>query len=259
MKLSKELFIAIKAAKAAGKIIKSNYNKAQQLSFKNGGDRVTNVDVLAEKVILRILKKAFPAHSFYSEEAGKDRKVGDFVWIIDPLDGTTNYSIHNPFFNTAIALVYKNEPIIGVVYNPIQNELFYAEKGKKAYMNEKPIHVSQRKELQKSVIGFCNGRETTVMIKRAIRFYRKLKVQASNSTRQFGSSALELCYVAAGRIEAFETSDLNAYDVAAGAIIVKEAGGKVTDFRGKPFTVASRDLLASNGVVHKRLLTILNR
>jgi len=257
-KMSIELLTAIRAAKAAGKIIKANYQKGQVLSFKGPNERVTNVDLLAEKAILTILKKAFPSHSFYSEEAGKERKITDYLWAIDPLDGTTNYTIMNPFFNTSIGLAYRSEPVLGVVYNPIQDELFFAEKGKGAFMNHARIQVSTRAELSKAVIGACNGAKNQEAVQRAVHVYAKLKLQATRMTRQFGSAALELCYVAAGRIEAFEMSDLNAYDVAAGAIIAKEAGAMVTDFEGRPFTLMSRDILASNGQVHKELLNIIN-
>ncbi len=255
---SRELLQAIKAAKAAGKIIKANYQKGQVLSFKGSNERVTNVDLLAEKAILNILKKAFPSHSFYSEEAGKERKVSDYLWAIDPLDGTTNYTIMNPFFNTSIGLAYRGEPVLGVVYNPIQDELFFAEKGKGAFLNHTRIHVSTRAELSRAVIGACYGAKNQEAVQRAVRLYAKLKLQATRMTRQFGSAALELCYVAAGRIEAFEMSDLNAYDVAAGAIIAKEAGATVTDFSGKLFTLKARDILASNGIVHQELLKILD-
>lgn len=259
MKRSGELLIAIRAAKKAGIILRAHYRKKLRLAFKKGEEEVTEADILAEKKILQILRNEFPWHAFYSEEAGKDDVTSNFLWVIDPLDGTSNYRISNPFFNTSIALTYKGEPILGVVYNPIQKELFWAEKGKGAYCNGRRIYVSSRKELARGVMGFCHGVRKPVFVKRGMAIYKKLKMLATKNTRQFGSAALELCYVAAGRIEAFEMSDLNAYDVAAGAIIVKEAGGKVTDFLGKPFTVASRDILASNGVVHKQLLTILNQ
>lgn len=256
MRRSKELLAAIRAAKAAGRIIRSHYKKGQRLSFKEDGEVVTNVDILAEKAIFSVLKKAFPDYAYYSEEAGKDRKQSDYMWVIDPLDGTANYSIRNPFFNTSMALAYRGMPILGVVYSPVQDELFYAEKG--AYMNGKRIHVSGKSELSRSVMGFCHGSGSPQVLHRAVDYYSKLKLYATRSTRQFGSAALELCYVASGRIEAFEMSDLNAYDVAAGAIIAMQAGAMVTDFEGRPFTLTSRDILASNGILHQQLLKILN-
>jgi myo-inositol-1(or 4)-monophosphatase len=255
--MSKELRVAIRAAKEAGKILKQHYGKIKKITYKKEYSRLTAADLLAEKKIIGIIKKEFPEYSIYSEEKGFETKKSDYMWVIDPLDGTTNYSIMLPFFNVAIGLAFKGEPILGVVYYPPYNELFYAEKGKGAFLNGKRIHVSSKKELIKSVVGYCHGERTPKAIKRATEIYVNLKRIATNRTRQFGSAALELSYCACGRIDAFEMSDMNAYDVAAGVAIVREAGGKVTDFENKKFDLKSRDILASNGILHKKILNII--
>ncbi len=248
--------IAANAALRAGRIIMQRYKREHTMRYKKDDTIVTDVDLAAENVILPILKKEFPSHTIYSEEAGVDLHQSPYTWTVDPLDGTTNFMMRNPFFNTAISLSKDNVPIIGVVYYPVFDELFIAEKGKGAMLNGSRIRVSTNKDARRAIIGFCHGVGNAAVIERALRFYSRLK-RATPKTRQFGSAALELCYVACGRIDAFEMSDLNSYDVAAGVIMVQEAGGKTTDFAGKRFTLKSRDVLATNGHLHRKLLCIL--
>lgn len=257
LKLDKELEIAKKAALEAGKIMMKHYGNLGKLQFKHDKSRLTKVDLMAEKKILGLLKKNFPDHSIHSEEEGDTIKDSDFLWAVDPLDGTTNYSVMVPYFNASIGLFYKGKPVLGVIYYPVQKELFYATTGYGAYMNGKNIRVSDTRDLNKAMLTFCYGYKTKKDMVRGISFYGKLRSEAP--TRQFGSAALELAYVACGRIEAFEMSNMNPHDVAAGAVLVKEAGGKVTDFKNKQFTVKSIDILATNGRLHKTILKILNK
>ena len=247
---------AIKAAKAAGKIIRQSFGKHVDLHYKTGSDFVTNIDIDAEKRIITIIKKKYPEHSIYGEESGLEKKDSRFMWVIDPLDGTTNFTMVNPFFNTAIALVKDGEIIAAVVYNPILEELFTAEKGKGAFLNGNKIHVNDKNNLSKTIVTFCHGSKKPEHIERVIKIYSQLKRQA-NHTRQVGAAALELAYVACGRTSVFCMSNMNAYDVAAGALLVSEAGGKVTDFSNKRFTINSVDLLATNSIFHKRILSII--
>ena len=221
-------------------------------------DFVTDVDVNAEKKIKSVIKSNYAGHSIYGEESGVEKKDSEFMWVIDPLDGTTNYTMANPFFNTSIALVKNDEIIIGVVYNPIMDELFYAEKGQGAFLNGKQIKVNEKTELSKSVIAFCHGSKEEEHIRRATEIYSRMKLKA-NHTRQLGAAALELSYVACGRISAFYMSNMNSYDVAAGSLLVKEAGGTVTDFEGVPFSIKSQDILASNGKMHEDVLMVISR
>jgi myo-inositol-1(or 4)-monophosphatase len=257
MKFSSQLNIAIKAAKAAGKIIYQNYGKHNSLYYKTGMDFITEIDIKAEQKIISIIKKKYPNHSIFGEESGKEIIDKKYMWIIDPLDGTTNFTMGNPFFNTSIALVKNNEIILGVVYNPISDELFFAEKNKGAYLNNKKINVNNKKEINKSVIAFCHGSSKIEHIKKATKIYSKMKLKA-NHTRQLGSAALELAYVACGRVSCFYMNNINAYDVAAGSLIVKEANGKISDFKNNEFNIDSKDLLASNKLIHKEILKIIN-
>lgn len=255
MKFSKELKIAIKAAKEAGKILMANYGRVKA-RYKADKTLVTRSDTESEKKIKGILKSEFPNYSFISEESKAEKRNSDYTWIIDPLDGTTNYTIHNPFFCVSIALAYKDNPILGVVYYPFAKELFFAERGKGAYLNNKRISVSKESELGNSVIAFCHKGDPN-SIRLMIDVFGKLK-SMNEKVRQIGAAALELSYVASGRIDSFMMINLNLWDVSAGALIVKEACGMATDFEGNEFNLKSGDILTSNGKIHDEILKIIN-
>ena len=250
----KQLETAKFAAKEAGKILLENFSKPYEIKQK--GERkefVTEIDLKSEKRILSILKKEFPEHSILSEEAGEQKKKSEFTWFVDPLDGTTNYKIKNPFFNVSIGLAKGNSVIVGVVYSPFLDELFYSEIGKGAFLNGKKIHVSGRSDIKSSVIGFCHSGRKPEFVDRGIKIFSVLK-KLSSHTRQFGAAALEFCYLAAGRIDVFEVSNANSYDVAAGALIAKEAGATITDFKGGYWDLSSEDILVTNGKLHKEVI-----
>ncbi len=254
MSYSKQLETAKFAAKEAGKILLENFNK--EYAVKQKGERkefVTEVDLKSEKVILNVLKKEFPDYSILSEEAGEEKKKSDFLWLVDPLDGTTNYKIKNPFFNVSIALAKKDEVVVGAVYSPFLDELFWAERGKGAFLNGNKIQVSNVEDIKSSVIGFCHSGRKPEFVERGIKIFSKLKILSSH-TRQFGAAALELCYLAAGRIDVFEVSNANSYDVAAGSLIAEEAGAKITDFKGARWNLAKEDILTTNGKLHREIL-----
>lgn len=249
----KEFKVAIEAVKKAGTIVKKYYGQVIA-SRKPDSSLITKADLESESMIRNLLQKSFPNYSFLGEETGQSEKESDYLWVVDPLDGTTNYSFLNPFFDISVALVYKSKPIMGVVFSPPQNELFYAVKGEGAYLNDARIRVSERK-FADSIIAFCHGRDQQ-SIKRMINAFSRIK-PVNNKIRQLGAAALELCYVACGRIDAFFMVGLNPWDVAAGATILKEASGKISDFSGKEFTLASKDILGSNISIHQKLLDIL--
>ncbi len=256
---SKELSVATAAAYKAGKILMQLWKKKTVVHFKDKTEMVTAADKAAEKVILADIRKNFPSHSIFSEEMGRADKHSPYLWVVDPLDGTTNFVIRDPFFNTAIALVYKGEVIMGVVYYPFLDEMFWAEKGKGAFMNGRKIHVSEKTDFLKSVFAFCHSGYSRPQVKRMLKIYSNFKLAGMKHVRQIGSAELELCYVACGRVESIHISDLNLYDVAAGSVIVKEAGGIVTDFSGKDWKPNMKDIFASNGIVHNRLLKLINK
>jgi myo-inositol-1(or 4)-monophosphatase len=250
-----ELDVAIEAVKEAGAIVKRYYGKVDA-SYKADKSLTTKADVESEETIRNLLQKRFPNYPILGEETGRTGEESDYLWIVDPLDGTTNYSFQNPFFDISLALTYKHNPIIGVVLYPSQNELFYAEKGKGAHLNEAVISVSKANHVEDSIITFCHGRDQE-SVKRVIKAFSRLKV-INNKVRQLGAAALELCYVACGRTDVFLMVGINAWDVAAGAIILKEAGGNVTDFNGRNFDMESKDILGTNAMLQQKLLGLLN-
>ncbi len=258
MKKSKELGVAIKAARKAGTILMKHYGKLKSVQYKKYQDMVTVADKQAEKAIIEIIKKDYPEHSIYGEETGRHMKKSDYLWVIDPLDGTTNFVMQVPFFNTAISLSYKNEVVAAVVLSHFSKELFYAEKGKGAYLNGRRIHVSDKKNLKYCVCTFCHANSQKAL-RKWVRIYKRTRLSKVRHFRQMGSAQLELSYVACGRVESYQALELNIYDVAAGSLLIREAGGKVTDFAGKKWTSKSKDILASNGKIHSKLLKLINK
>ena len=245
--------IAEKVAKKSGKVLIEKYNNFNRgdVELKSAHEIVTKYDLLSEKIILSEIKKEFPKHTILSEEKGSNQKKSDYLWLIDPIDGTTNFSIHNPIWSISIALAYRGKIIMGVVYAPVLKEIFVASKGEGAWRNGKKIKVSKVNS-GKVLNTFCHGSQIKD-IKRAIKYYTKQKLNHLDC-RQLGSAAIELAYVASGRIESIAIPGVNSYDVGAGVLIVREAGGKVSDFKGKEWGLRSKDILASNQKVHKSLL-----
>lgn len=251
--MSRELDVAIKAAEEAGKILLEGFNRMRRIEMKGKRDFLTDMDLKAEKRILSVLRD-FP-YSIYSEEMGKEIKKSDYMWVVDPLDGTTNYSIRNPFFDVSIALLRKGEPLLGVVYAPFTKEMFYAEKGKGAYLNGKRIQVSKESNISKLLLVYCHNHDKR-NTERLIEAFRRIKPLPLDFNRM-RAGALELSFVAAGRLGCYLGCGFQLYDVAAGALLVREAGGKITDFDGKEFGSKSNDILATNGRVHGKILGLL--
>lgn len=256
------LQIAKLAAQKAGKVLLKNFNKTNLAwHLKAQHEIVTKVDVAAEKIILSLLKKYTPEYEILSEESGFNNRTSDYLWAVDPLDGTTNFKVHNPLFSVSIALYYKGEPKLGVIYAPYLKDLFVAEKGKGAWLNGKRIKVSKTSKLAKSFLTYCYGQEGKHM-RRAVELYRYFKMK-SVDMRQLGSAAIELAWVAAGRTESIVIPGTKPWDAAAGVLLVTEAGGKVTDFKGRPWRFVDKktgqislnvDLLATNGKIHQLIL-----
>jgi myo-inositol-1(or 4)-monophosphatase len=248
----------INAAKAgAGEILRF-YNGEFKISNKEGiNNLVTEADHAAESAIINVIKSTYPGHQVLSEEAGEIKQDSEYKWIIDPIDGTINFSRGIPLNCVSIAVEHNGEIIIACVYNPHLNELFFAEKGKGATLNNKPISVSDQTQSIKAclVTGFpytyinlSNG-----PLEIFERFIRK-----GVPVRRLGSAAIDLCWVACGRFDGFYEHKLEAWDSAAGYLIVEEAGGKVTDFNGDKFSVYQHRVLATNGKIHKEMLDIIN-
>ncbi|MDP3043034.1 MAG: inositol monophosphatase family protein [bacterium] len=258
--MSKIKQIAIEAVKKSGKMLILRYKRFDRadVMLKARHEILTKADLASEKIIIGEIRKNFPEHNIISEEAGSSKKISDYTWIIDPIDGTTNFSMHNPLWSISIAVAKNNndklEIVAGIVYAPMLDELYVAEYGKGAYLNGKKIKVSKINK-GKVLNIFCNGKRPAG-IKKAIEYYRKQKL-AGFDCRQFGSAAIELSYLACGRVESFVAPMANDWDVAAGALLVREAGGVVTDFAGKEWRIGSGDVAASNGLAHQNILNIL--
>jgi len=250
--------IAIKAALKGGEILQNYQGKVKKIGYKGVVNLVTEADRISEDTIIKIIRKNFPEHSILTEESKGYEKESDYKWIIDPLDGTTNYAHGFPVYCVSIALEKKREIALGVVYNPVIKELFVAEKNKGAFLNGKRIHVSKTRELSKSLLatGFpYDIRESKV---NNLDHFKNFALRAQ-AVRRAGSAALDLCYLAKGIFDGFWELKLSPWDTAAGILMVKEAGGKVTDFRGKKFSIYEKDLLATNAKIHNQMIQILKK
>jgi len=248
---------AVEAARKAGKILKDHLGRIQEISHKGEIDLVTNVDKLSERSIVETIKALYPDHQILAEEGEHNSETSsEYKWLIDPLDGTTNYIHGLPYFCVSIALEKRGELILGVVYDPMHEELFTAEKGQGAFLNQKPITVSGVEELEKSLL--VTGFPPSIWQDHGKSFehFKNFTVRCQG-VRRLGSAAIDLCYVAAGRLEAFWERGLKPWDMAAGALLVKEAGGHVTDFRGQDFDPYQGEILASNGKIHKVMQEVL--
>lgn len=247
---------AILAAKKAGLLLKRRLGWKRQVKYKGVVNLVTEMDLLAEKVIVSEIRKRYPDHSLLAEEKTDLRGDSPYRWVIDPLDGTTNYAHGYPVFSVSIALEKAGEVILGVVYDPTRDELFVGKKGKGARLNGRKIHVSSTPKLSECLLatGFpYDIRETAADNFDHFRNFA-LRVHA---VRRAGSAALDLCYVAAGRFDGFWEMKLGPWDLAAGSLMVREAGGEVTDFLGTPLVLDGKYVLASNEKIHREMMKVL--
>jgi len=235
--------VAIDSAKEAGKVLLASFSKKYKVMTKAGKEIVTSADLASEKIIISNIKKNFPDHRILSEEEGRVKGSSDYLWVVDPLDGTTNFSMRNPLFSISIALFCGKDPILGLVYVPFLGDLYYAERGGGATLNGKKIKVSSEKKLSNSFFAICHG-NSSKDIKKSVGIYSKLKGK-TRDIRKFGSAAIECAWVASGNIEGFIAPGVKPWDVAAGALIVREAGGAVTDLDGSAWILDSEGIVAS--------------
>ena len=254
----KEMETARGAALEAGKILKDLYGNIHRISKKGEIDLVTEADVASEKTVIDIITRDFPNDSILAEESGKQSKKSDRMWIIDPLDGTTNFAHSFPFFAVSIGFQVENEIVAGVVYNPVMDEFFEAEKGKGAFLNGKAINVSDKAELNDSLIG--TGFPYDIFDKPdTVLDYLKRMIVKVQGIRRPGAASVDLCYVAVGRLDGFWEQDLKPWDTAAGSIIVREAGGMISDYNGNPYSPYNKSILASNPLIHNKMLDVFNK
>lgn len=252
------LNIAIRAARQAGDIIAKAVERLDiiKLTQKQGSDFVTNVDIQAEQAIVSTLRKAFPSHSILAEESGHIDGDDEYQWIIDPLDGTTNFIHGFPHFSVSIALKHKNKLEVGVVYDPLREELFTAVRGKGAQMNNRKIRVSSQKQLEFALLGTGFPFKDFTQLSAYLATFGAL-LPLSGGVRRAGSAALDLAYVAAARLDGFWEFHLSPWDIAAGTLLVREAGGLVGDFQGTDDFLQTGNIVAGNPKLFKAILQAL--
>ena len=249
-----ELEAALGAAKAAGEVLRDGFGARRQVRYKGEVDLVTEMDERAEGIIKEALLGAYPSYGMLAEEGGTLHGEDDARWIVDPLDGTTNYAHGLPVFAVSIALEKAGEVVLGVVHDPIGEETYVAERGRGARLNGEPISVSDTDELIRALVvtGFPYDRDD---VPAALDLFGRFSMLAQGM-RRLGSAALDLCYVASGRLDAYYERGIHAWDVAAGSLILQEAGGRITDYRGDPFELETAELVASNGPLHPALVEL---
>ena len=248
----------IKASLEAGKILKENFEGNFKISSKDVvSNLVTEIDKKSEDRIIEIIKSDFPGHDIISEEAGSLYQDSEFKWIIDPIDGTVNFAHSIPLTCVSIALEKKGEVILGAVFNPISGEFFFSENGKGAFLNDTAISVSKNGDFGKSLLVTGFPYDSSSYKPDPVSVFKKF-IMLDIPIRRLGSAALDLCWTACGRFEGFWEYNLNAWDVAAGFLILTEAGGKVTNFKGETFSVYGKQILATNGLIHNNMLEVIS-
>lgn len=256
MEWDKSLMAAEEACRTAGDFLRRNIDSSREISYKGAVNLVTDFDKRSQEIIFSYLSSRFPAHDFLAEEDLCEQRGSEFRWIIDPIDGTTNYAHNFPVFCVSIALEWRSKVVCGIVYDPMREEMFSAMKGKGSVLNGQRISTSTTDDLDKSLLatGFpYDVRDSEV---NNIDHFANFAVRAQ-AIRRCGSAALDLCYVACGRFDGFWELKLSPWDVASGVLIVEESGGLVTDFKGEPTSIYGKDLLASNGLIHDQMVQTL--
>jgi myo-inositol-1(or 4)-monophosphatase len=251
------LNIAVEIATEAGSLVDRLSRQPHEISYKRKSDIVTEVDKRSEAMIIERLHRHFPGHAIVAEEGGGTDTGSDYCWYVDPLDGTTNFAHGFPVYCVSLGLACRDEVIAGVVYDPNRRELFAAERGAGATLNGQRISVSPTASLSESLLGtgfppFASNHDLNLQM-----FFKLTHL--SHGIRRAGAAALDLCSVAAGRFEGFWELKLNPWDKAAGALMVTEAGGRITDLAGGPFSLHRDEVFASNGLIHDSMLDVFSR
>ena len=250
----------VKACRKAAKTLIRDFGEIEnlQVSVKGPGNFVTASDKQVEKIIISELQKARPNHSILGEEIGEIKNDEEFKWIIDPIDGTANFLHGIPHFAISIGLEHDDEIICGIDYDPIKDEMFVAEKGNGSYLNNQRMRVSSRSKLKDCIVFTGGPKLESKSRELAIEEYKKFSLKILIPIRKLGSASLDMAYVAAGRCDGFWQRNLNYWDIAAGIILVKEAGGFVTDFEGENRYVENKTILATNSRISKEMIEVLN-
>jgi myo-inositol-1(or 4)-monophosphatase len=253
------LNFAIQTAHDAGRILAERFGRILQISNKGDIDLVTEADLAAEHFIIERIKSYYPRHAILAEEADASGIIhegqGEWKWIVDPLDGTTNYAHGYPCFCVSMALERDNRIELGVIYDPMREETFVAERGEGATLNGRRIHVSETEDLNRALL--CTGFPYDVRGREDFARHFNNFIMHGQAVRRDGSAALDLAYVASGRFDGFWEEGLRPWDVAAGVLLVEEAGGRVSYYDGSPFSIYAPPILASNGLVHEAMMRVL--
>ena len=249
----------VKACRKASKTLIRDFGEIEnlQVSLKGPGDFVTNCDKKVEKILIDELLKARPSYSILSEEIGEINNDDSFKWIIDPIDGTSNFLHGIPHFAISVGLEHNKEIICGIIYDPIKDEMFTAEKGNGSYLNNQRMRVSSRSKLEDCMIFTGGPKREAKNRELALKEYYKFSIKVLTPIRKLGSASLDMAYVAAGRCDGFWQRNLNYWDIAAGIILVKEAGGFVTDFNGENEYIQNKTILATNAKINKEMIEVL--
>lgn len=242
----------INFAVEAGNYLLRDFRNIEGFSRRGHTKAIKTIyDLASDRLIKKLIEKNYPTHNILTEETGYIQKCSSFTWIVDPLDGTGNFINCNPFFSVSLALKVRQKIKVGVVYAPFLKELYVAESGRGAFLNGKRIKVSSVKDIEKSYLVSCEGGEKD-KVRRATLY--KILASKAIDLRKLGSAALECGWVACGRADGYVTTKISPWDVAAGILLVEEAGGKVSDFKGNPWNFEKSDLVVSNGKIHRSLL-----
>jgi myo-inositol-1(or 4)-monophosphatase len=243
-------------ARQAGAVLKDGYGNVRHIQQKGVIDLVTEFDKRSEEIIISSIQQEFPDHAILAEESGRNQTTSEYQWVIDPLDGTTNFAHGIPIFSVSIALLKNNTPTVGVAYDPFRDEMFSAALGMGATLNKQPIHVSSRSDLGQAVLstGFPYDLRTNPQNNFAQFVQFQLRTQA---VRHLGSAALDCAWTALGRLDGYWEFGVKPWDVGAGALIVREAGGRVTSIDGEEDFLSSDSILVSNGLLHEQMLLVL--
>ena len=250
--------VAKEAARIGGEILLENYGKitSEEVESKGKNNFVTFVDRLSEEKIIEKILSVYPDHDIYAEESGKHKKKSDYRWLIDPLDGTTNYIQGIPLFSVTIALQKDNEIILGVTYDPIRNEMFHAEKGKGAYLNNTRLQISTKENLSTCVVATGFPYKAYQDIGSYLKSFGDF-IKNTAGLRRMGSAAIDLAYTASGRFDGFWEFNLSPWDIAAGILLIQEAGGIATDDLGEKNYMETGNIVAANPEIHRQMLSFL--
>ena len=250
----------IKACRKASKILIRDFGEIEnlQVSLKGPGNFVTASDLKVEKIIIEELQKARPTYSILSEEIGEINNDESFKWIVDPIDGTANFLHGIPHFAISIGLEHDKEIVSGIIYDPIKDEMFVAEKGNGAFLNNKRMRVSARSKLKDCIICTGGPKKDSKHRELTLDEYKKISSKVFIPVRKLGSASLDMAYVAAGRYDGYWQRDLSYWDIAAGIILIKESGGFVSDFNGENEYVKNKTILVTNSKIDKEMIEVLN-